>query len=265
MYDSIGLYFLAILAVIIVFILVRVVHRAKVSRYAATVERAQMEEKEKARRLASEAEHKRKTEPLVPEVIIPYVHDNKQIAYRYGDVQLSFPDVVVSRMIPGKALTLNDNGSSIEVFQDSLRLGQLPDNRISGMVRDWNRNGDPYLAFLSYCSPDGHDVKIALAFYVDKLTIFLSKNPNAKKIKLAGKPDDLADPIVGIECDLDYDSDNEHYTVIQNDFELGFLPTSAIKFADDNQLDPDELTVIVSSVDYDVNKDRNVISVYISD
>ena len=263
--DLIGLYFLGIFVAIIIFILIRFVHRAKVSKYAAIVERAQMEEKEKARRLAAEAERKRKAEPLVPEVIIPYVHDNKQIAYRYPDVQLSSSDVSVSRLIPGKSLILKDNGSAIEVFQDSLYIGQLPNNRISGMVRDWNRNGDPYLAFLSYCSPDGHDVKIAMAFYVDKLAQLLSKNPNAKKIKLSGKPDDLADAIVGIECDLDYDPDMDCYKVIQNDFELGFLPASALKYAEDNQLDPDELTVVVSSVDYDVNKDRDVISVYISD
>lgn len=263
--SGFGAYFIILGVVILIWILSRIIHRLNVSHQSAQIERSQMEEKERERRLAAEKERKRSTEPFAPDITLPSAADDKPIVYRYPDVKIKPASFTFSSLMPGKALTLNDTGSSIEVYQDTILLGYLPENRLAGMVRDWNKNGDPYLSYLSFCSRDLQDVQIALAFYEDKLSKLLERNPDALRVKLSGKPEEFASPSAGAQCVVDYDMDKDKYFVSFEDCIIGALPASAVKYASDHEIDPEDLNVYISDVDYDADRDRDIITVYVFD
>ena len=94
---------------------------------------------------------------------------------------------------------------------------------------------------------------------------FIKRSIETKLVKLAGRPDDLADYEVGNRCDIeeDYEKDGR-YNVLIGGFVIGYLPSSALSFAEKNDCDPENLDVIVAEVDYDLDKDRNIISVYVA-
>lgn len=209
-------------------------------------------------------------EPVAPDpeptITIPESIDGKRIAYSYSDVKLITPaGVPESRIIPTQQLTLIEDGEEIKVNQGEIYIGSLPKNRLSGMVHDWNKKGDPYLSYLSHYDDDGLDIEIHLVFYADILASYLKRNPNAKLVKLTGKPDELACPAIGQECEVEFDDDKEKYFVSQDSSLIGWLPASATKYADDHGLSPEDLDIIVADIDYDFEKDRDIISVYISE
>ena len=95
---------------------------------------------------------------------------------------------------------------------------------------------------------------------------FLARNDNAKLVKLTGKPDDLAFYNVGNRCHVEQDFENEEkYDVTCGGVTIGRLPASAITYAEEHYLDPEHLAVIIAEVEYDIEKDRDIISVYISE
>jgi len=95
---------------------------------------------------------------------------------------------------------------------------------------------------------------------------YLARNENAKLVKLTGKPEDLASYEVGNRCKVQQDDDDdEKYNVLCGGDIIGRLPASAITYADKHDCPPDDLAVIIAEVDYDIEKERNIISVYISD
>ena len=94
---------------------------------------------------------------------------------------------------------------------------------------------------------------------------FLARNKDSKLFKLTGKPEDFADYEVGNRCKIEQDEDDdEKYNVICGDSFIGRLPSSAITYANKNDCPPEDLAVIIAEVDYDMEKDRDVISVYAS-
>ena len=98
---------------------------------------------------------------------------------------------------------------------------------------------------------------------VDK---FLARNGNAKLVKLTGKPDEFADYTVGNRCHIEEDEETEgKYNVTCGGDVIGRLPASAISYAEKHDTTPDCLVAIVASVDYDYDKDRDIISIYIAD
>lgn len=276
-FSIFGLYGIIGLVIAVIAILYVIIHRRKIARFADSIERSKMEDDQKARRLAAEAERHRQEESdrkqkelessgYTSEVVIPRVYKNLQLAYHYDDVKLNTSGVSPSRIVPGKPLTLKDKGDTIDAYQgDLLLLGSLPQNRLSEMVRDWDKNGDPYLAYVAKCSPDGNDIEIALAFYMDNLARFLSRNPEAKRIKLAGKPEDFVTAYAGAECNVDYDIEKDKYLVMLDGGIIGVLPASALKYASEHDTDPEDLTIYVADTEYDSDKDRDIIYVYIAD
>ena len=95
---------------------------------------------------------------------------------------------------------------------------------------------------------------------------FLARNDNAKLVKLTGKPDDLAFYEVGNRCHVEQDFENEEkYDVTCGGVTIGRLPASAIAYAEAHDLDPEHLAVIIAEVEYDIEKGRDIISVYISE
>ena len=213
--------------------------------------------------LPQEANHPE--EPQQPKVVIPETYEGKQVAYRYPDVKLTPAGVPLARITPTTRLTLTDDGDQIKAMLDDIYIGSLPQNRLSGMVRDWDKNGDPYISYISSYNDDGSEVEILLVFYADLIGRYLQRNSGAKLIKLTGKPDEFACPTVGGECEVEYDYEKEKYYVSYNADMIGWLPASAIKYAEDHGLEPNEMDVIIADVDFDYEKDRDIISVYISD
>lgn len=95
---------------------------------------------------------------------------------------------------------------------------------------------------------------------------FLARNSDAKQVKLGGKPDDIAIYSVGNRCHVEVDEENnERYNVTYDGFVIGRLPASAVTYAEKHDCDPEFLSVIISEIEYDYEKERDIISVYISD
>lgn len=263
--------FILILAVVAfnIFIIVR----RHSSKYVSPVDRAQMEDAQRERRMAAEAERHRAeaasaaaaAQPSAPEVVIPASYKGYDLAYHYDDVRINSVGLASSYIHPDLGISLAVNGDTIDVLNGKAKIGTLPANRLSGMVRDWNDRGDPYLAFLASYNADGSNVVIALAFYENSLEKYLSRHPDAKLVKLAGKPEEFASPSVGMRCSVDYDYEKEKYFVMSDGIIFGCLPASGVKYASDHDIDPDDLSVIVGSVDYDMDKGRDIISVYIAE
>ena len=200
-----------------------------------------------------------------PSVSFPEKYQDKNRVYFYPDVKIiGFPggaDLVV----PGEPLSFSCSDNFVQLFQGSNLVGQMVENRLAGMVRDWEKAGDPVLGYVLEYSDDGASAMIALAFYQDLLAKFLKKHPGAKPYKLTGKPDDLAFGYeVGSRCSVESDFDDpEKYNVVFDGSPIGRLPASAVHYAEEQGYDPEDLRVIVASVDYDLEKEHDVISVYL--
>ena len=187
------------------------------------------------------------------------------MAYHYSDVKVTSLGVPESKIIIENPLVFNVGVDHIEVIQDEINIGILPENRIAGMVRDWIRQNDPYVAYVTSYNDGAESFEIFLAFYADVVGKFLERNRDAKLVKLTGKQEDFACPIVGARCEVEFDDEKEKYYVVLDGSKLGGLPATATKYATDHDIDPEELEVIISSIDYDLDKDREIISVYIAD
>lgn len=201
-----------------------------------------------------------------PVVSFPDTYMEKNRAYFYENVKIVSVPGGVGHVVPGNPLSFSCSESSVDIFQGVNRIGTMVENRLAGMVRDWQKAGDPILAYVTHYSDDGQDASIGLAFYQDLVARFLKKNPGARSYKLSGKPDDLAFGYVpGSRCSVESDFDDpEKYNVLFEGSFLGRLPSSALHYVEENGYSPEDLYVIIASVDYDDEKDRDVISVYIS-
>ena len=201
----------------------------------------------------------------VPSVSFPSTYNDKNRAYLYEDVKIVPVSDGAGFVVPGEPLSFSCSDDSVKIYQGAHCIGEMVENRLAGMVRDWEKAGDPVLSYVINYEKDGSAATIGLAFYQDLLAKYLQKNPGAKSYKLAGRPDDLAFGYVpGSLCSVESDFDDpEKYNVIFDGSPIGRLPASAVHYAEDQGYDPEDLRVIVASVDYDVEKDRDIISVYI--
>ena len=100
--------------------------------------------------------------------------------------------------------------------------------------------------------------------YTEDVEKFLARNDDAKLVKLTGKPDDLASYEVGCRCHVEEDIEKEKYAVTCDGDVIGYLPSSAITYAEKHETDPECLDVIIAEVEYDYDKERDIISVYIA-
>ena len=200
-----------------------------------------------------------------PVISLPLSYQDKNRVYSYDDVKIVPVPGGASLVRPGEPLSFSCSPESVKIFQGSNCIGEMVENRLAGMVRDWEKAGDPVLGYVLKYSDDGASAMIALAFYQDLLAKFLKKNPGAKPYKLTGKPDELAfgyEP--GCTCSVESDFDDpDKYFVVFDGSQIGCLPASAIRYAEENGYSPEDLDVIISSVDYDDEKDQDIISVYI--
>ena len=121
-------------------------------------------------------------------------------------------------------------------------------------------------SFLKSCST-GTPISSAPAKKVwsEDVNQFLTRNENAKLVKLTGNPEDFASYSVGNRCQVEEDYEKEKFAVTCGDCVIGYLPSSAVTYAEKHDTTPDALVVIIAEVEYDIEKERDIISVYIAD
>ena len=106
---------------------------------------------------------------------------------------------------------------------------------------------------------------VVTSSWVEDVDTFLARSRDAKLFKLTGKQDDLAFYSVGSRCHVEEDEDNpDKYNVTCDHSIIGRLPASAITYAKKIGSLPEHLSVIIAEIDYDIEKDRDIISVYIA-
>lgn len=101
--------------------------------------------------------------------------------------------------------------------------------------------------------------------WVEDVGTFLARNDDAKLFKLTGKQEDLAIYNVGSRCHVEQDDeDPDRYNVTCDHCIIGRLPSAAISYAEKIEALPEDLSVIIADIDYDIEKERDIISVYIA-
>lgn len=114
-------------------------------------------------------------------------------------------------------------------------------------------------------APKAKSATVDNGVYTEPVEKFLARNDDAKLFKLTGKVEDYAMPQVGNRCKIEYDDEKEKYAVLCGGFGIGYLPSSAVSYAEKLGTDPDTMVSIIADIDYDVEKDRDIISIYIAE
>lgn len=99
--------------------------------------------------------------------------------------------------------------------------------------------------------------------YQASIDEYLKDHPEAKRFKLAGKPDEFASASPGDPCEIEQDFETEKYQVLCGADVLGYLPSSAISLAEKYNISPLSFKTIVAEVDYDMEKSRDIFYVYV--
>lgn len=106
--------------------------------------------------------------------------------------------------------------------------------------------------------------KVVTSSYTEDVEKFLARTDDAKLVKLTGKPEDFAFYNVGSRCHVEEDFEKEKFAVTCDGAVIGYLPASAVTYAEKHETDPELLDVIIADIEYDIEKDRDIISVYIA-
>ena len=159
-------------------------------------------------------------------ITIPDKVNGKQAHYRYSKVVLTdvAPDPESVRL--GEQLILRQIGDRISVMQDDREIGKLPDNRLTGMVQDWQRNGDPILAMAHHADNEKRELFIYLVFYEDILAKMAARR--AKPILVRGSGNEDAQDAIGLlsvgdVVSVSYDEEKKRYDVSSGLHDIGFF------------------------------------------
>lgn len=263
-----------VILIILVVVLLMFINSRRKRNYISPEERQQMEDQQRLRRIQEEnrrhqeeakQEAAQRREETQPKITFPDKINNFNRAYFYPDVKISPVPGGAAYVVVGEPLTFYDE-DPVSVYQGDHCIGHMEENQLAEMVRTWISSGEPILGYVAKYAENGSHAEIGLAFYQDRLARFLSRNPDAKSYKLAGKPEDGYFGVsAGDVCTVDHDYEHDRYNVVSDGFVLGRLPAAALSFAEKQECEPEDLTVIVASIDYDFDKDRDVISVYLDD
>lgn len=259
-----------VVLIILVVLLFSYISSRRKRNVITAAERQQMEDQQRIRRIQEEErrhqEEAKQREIEKPTVTFPEKVNNFNRVYFYPDVKIVPVPDGAAHVVVGEPLIFNIDDDPVSIFQGDYCIGHMVENRLAEMVRTWVNSEEPILAYVAEYSENGSSAMIGLAFYQDKLAKFLARNPDAKVYKLAGKPDeDYLGVSAGDICTVEHDDEHDRYNVISYGSVIGRLPASALTFAENQECDPEDLTVIVASCEYDFDKDRDVISVYLDD
>lgn len=81
-------------------------------------------------------------------------------AYKYDDVSFDLLPNSTPSVLIGKPIDFKPNGNGVSLFCSSVEIGSLSSGRISSMIADWLRRGDPYRAIITHA----HDTQKYAAF-----------------------------------------------------------------------------------------------------
>lgn len=239
-------------------------HQQDASRLATELLKKDQEIHDLRSQLSEEKRRKSNTAAGIYDVpVFPPVLDGLGVAYSYKDVEINPLPHGHLYVVPSDPLILEASEDKVQIFQGDYLLGTMKETRIAGMVRDWEKDDLPFIAFVASYATDDSSAMIAIAFYSDLLKRFTTHHDLIKHVTLVGKADDFVlDHAPGDECSVEYDFDKEKYGVECGSDFLGFLPSSAVSFAENNNVSPDDLEVVFDSVKED--DDKTHYCVYIS-
>lgn len=250
-------------AVLIILLIIYAVYKKKKAmRQYAAAQQARIDEEQRNAEL-QKIEEERQAAIAAHRKPFPEDIEGLQIEYAYRDVVI-IPEGLRMDIEKGEKLEFVISDDQITITFNNTPIGHMRENRLTGMIRDWNAKGDPYRAYFIENTDSGP--MIALFFYSDVIGKFLQRNRDAKLIKLTGKQDDLAFYEIGNRCEIEQDIDDpDKYNVTYDDAIIGRLPAAGVSYAEKHGCSPEDLTVIIAEIDYDIDKERDIISVYISD
>ena len=209
----------------------------------------------------------KKEEPAEdPEVSVPDIVNGKKLAYHYDDVSI-VPAMGAAGMVQATVpLTFSEHSGTVYILQQNRLIGNLKETKIADMVRDGQKNGDPIVSYISRFSSDNTSAEITIFFYRDQTKRILERFSGEKQYKLTGKPDEFAGGYQpGDACSVEADLDKEDkYQVIHDGTRIGYLPAAALTYAEDQGISPEDLKVYIADVEYDDERERDIIHVYLS-
>lgn len=201
-----------------------------------------------------------------PEIRVPPSIGGYKIKYQYRDVEAVPVSGGINHVIIGEPLNIHTEQGYIYFFQRDQYVAALKNDTLLDMVQKWQARQDPVLAYIVYYSDDSFRARVALFFYRDPIKDFLKNRKYTKTFRLTGKPDSML--VTGVEvgqlCEVHYDLEKDQYEVETDEGRIGYLPAAALAFAEEYHKDPEYMQVIVSNVEFDDEKERDLIDVIVS-
>lgn len=200
-----------------------------------------------------------------PEIRVPQQINGARMVYHYDDVHVvPYSDSVfeadwISAHAPLRMQLASDRGSKeVLVTMDGNPFAYLEDNKLLDMAYDWLVREDPYFLALRYFSSQEKKIEIFMAYYRKR-----QRSSGGREYKLvSNRNSEMQENISlcseGSECYFSFDYDKEKYLVSCMTFDIGYLPKSAANLVE--QFGEDNVSVFVSSIDYDEN-DKAVVTV----
>ena len=222
-----------VVLIILVVLLFSYISSRRKRNVITAAERQQMEDQQRIRRIQEEErrhqEEAKQREIEKPTVTFPEKVNNFNRVYFYPDVKIVPVPDGAAHVVVGEPLIFNIDDDPVSIFQGDYCIGHMVENRLAEMVRTWVNSEEPILAYVAEYSENGSSA------------------------------------MIGDICTVEHDYEHDRYNVISYGSVIGRLPASALTFAENQECDPEDLTVIVASCEYDFDKDRDVISVYLDD
>ena len=198
-------------------------------------------------------------------VKIPAMIDGQKIAYQYSKVDVVLADGVNLDGIFAQRVQFDVSRSPVALAVNGQYFGTIGNGKLSDMVSDWFRRGEPVFAVVSQIDDERYSATIDLYLYRDELKYLLRRYPEVKAYKLTGnRRGELQDNISycerGDECALDYNFDKEKYLVSAGASDIGYLSAAAAKTVE--ECGEDNVSVYVAAVSSD-DEGTDEVSVYI--